>query len=237
MKIRLFTIPNFITCLNLLAGCVGIVCVWHYDNGLHLAMCCLLAAAVFDFFDGFAARLLKSYSAVGLQLDSLADMVSFGVLPAMMMSYHLQAAGDDSIPRWLWVFAPFVLTAFSALRLAKFNVDDRQSISFIGLPVPANALFFGSLTLLCKEHSFSPWLLLLPAFVFAYLLICELPMFSLKVKNFSPRRYAWQIAFVLMSAGVAAGVVLLQWPLLTAFAPIILLYILLSVAKHFLSTK
>ncbi|MDR3297160.1 MAG: hypothetical protein LBS94_02880, partial [Prevotellaceae bacterium] len=126
---------------------------------------------------------------------------------------------------------------FSALRLAKFNVDDRQTTSFIGLPVPANALFFGSLTLLCAEYHFNPWLLLAPVLVFAYLLICELPMFSLKMKNFSPRKYAWQIAFVLMSAGLAAGVVLLQWPLLTAFAPIILLYILLSLAKHFLATK
>ena len=147
-------IPNAITCLNLLAGCLGIV--HAFEGRLVAAANMIVVAALFDFIDGFAARLLKANSPIGKELDSLADVVSFGVLPGMiiyeMISYnvmivpgwHTEIAGNDSNLK----FIGFVIPVFSALRLAKFNIDVRQTERFIGLPTPANALIIASFPLI-----------------------------------------------------------------------------------------
>ncbi|MDR1226595.1 MAG: CDP-diacylglycerol--serine O-phosphatidyltransferase [Prevotellaceae bacterium] len=234
-KIKTATIPNFITCLNLLSGCVGIVLAFGGNNVA--AMICLLLAAVFDFFDGFVARLLKSRSPVGVELDSLADMVSFGLLPAAMLFRFISGSvlflEAPAAVRYIVSYMPFVLTIFSALRLAKFNVDDRQTTSFIGLPTPANALFFSSLSLGLGSVN-DLWLTLALIVVFSYLMVSEIPMFSLKIKNFSVKKYAFQLALATLSGVAIAQSFFGGIPVLSAFAPIILLYILLSVAKWLL---
>ena len=134
-------IPNFITCLNLFSGCVGVYLA--FQGNFQGAFIAVIVSAVFDFFDGFAARLLKAYSPMGKELDSLADMVSFGVLPGAMVFSLLSKTG---ISEWL-PYVAFVIPVFSGLRLAKFNIDERQTSSFIGLPTPANAIFWGGLIL------------------------------------------------------------------------------------------
>jgi len=238
-NIRLFTVPNFITCLNLLAGCVGIV--YGMLGNMSVAMVCLLLAAVFDFLDGFAARLLKSYSEVGVQLDSLADMVTFGLLPAVMLFrvlHNIVALAD--LPEYAMYavgFSPFLLTVFSALRLAKFNVDNRQTSVFLGLPTPANGLFFSSFVLAYRDiwSDYIPAELaiyVIPALVvvFCLLLVSEIPMFSLKIKNFSLKKYAVQLLFILLSAAVLALTLEMEM-LPAAFSVIILLYIVLSLLR------
>ncbi|MDR3329515.1 MAG: CDP-alcohol phosphatidyltransferase family protein [Prevotellaceae bacterium] len=235
--IRIFTLPNLITCLNLLSGCVGIVLA--LSGFIYPALMCVLLAGMFDFLDGFTARLLRAYSPVGVQLDSLADMVSFGTLPAVMLLYAMKGAMGVSSLAYvdgadlLLLFSPFVLTAFSALRLAKFNVDDRQHISFLGLPTPANALFFAALAVMGGDiGAAATWLFPVLIAAFSFLLVCELPMFSLKVKNFSLRRYALQLIFLLLSAVVVLLCALLcPTPLPMAIAGIIVLYILLSTVR------
>lgn len=186
-------IPNAITCCNLLSGCISIVLMC---NGYAVAAGAMIfLAAVFDFCDGFAARLLKAYSPLGAQLDSLSDVVSFGVAPSFIMYHYLsqqptnlnvEIAGFNVIP-----FAAFFLAIFAALRLAKFNIDERQTTSFIGLPTPAMGLFVASLPFTLKnEHlSFmgnlmtSPYFLLAVVALFSFLMVSEIPFFSLKIKN------------------------------------------------------
>ncbi|OZA56958.1 MAG: CDP-diacylglycerol--serine O-phosphatidyltransferase, partial [Sphingobacteriales bacterium 39-40-5] len=138
-------IPNSVTCLNLFSGCLGIV--FAFQGNLIWASYAIVIAAVFDFFDGMLARLLKAYSDIGKELDSLADMVSFGVLPSVII-YQLFALSPqiDFGADWL-SFSAFIIAVFSALRLAKFNIDTRQSENFIGLPTPANALLIASFPL------------------------------------------------------------------------------------------
>ena len=173
-------IPNFITCLNLFSGCIAAYLA--FKGNYQGAFIAILLASVFDFLDGFAARLLKAYSPMGKELDSLADMVSFGLAPGAIVFSLLSETG---LNEWL-PFLGFLIPVFSGLRLAKFNIDDRQTTSFIGLPVPANAIFWAGLV-----YSFSPflldtvWLLLILIIVFSYLLVSELPMFSLKFRNVS----------------------------------------------------
>jgi len=244
-SIRLFTVPNLITCLNLLAGCVGIVCAMQ--GCLSVAITCVLLAAVLDFLDGFVARLLKQYSLVGVQLDSLADMVTFGTLPAVMLCCVLQkAAVRADIPVCAMhavAFSPFLLTVFSALRLAKFNVDDRQATSFLGLPTPANALFFSSLAwiydVVYTDIPYEVAIYGIPALVllFCFLLVSEIPMFSLKVKEFSVKKYAFQLALVALSAALIGLSLFKRTSIVEDFAPIILLYIVLSLLKWALTKR
>src|ERR1035437_3641113 len=132
-------IPNFITCLNLFSGCVGVYLA--FQGNFQGAFIAIIVSAVFDFFDGFAARLLKAYSPMGKELDSLADMVSFGLAPGAIVFSLLSETG---INEWLPYLA-FIIPVFSGLRLAKFNIDASQTTSFIGLPVPANAIFWAGL--------------------------------------------------------------------------------------------
>ena len=167
-------IPNVITSCNLLSGVVGLY--FTFQGNFETALFCMLAAGLFDFLDGFVARLLHVSSPIGAQLDSLSDVVSFGVLPTAML------CGFSHTP------FPLFLAAFSALRLAKFNVDDRQHSSFIGLPTTGAALFCAGLVTYCSVRPesviasiFSPWwVVLILAAILSFLLVCEIPFFSFK---------------------------------------------------------
>lgn len=190
-------IPNLITCLNVTSGALAIYMA--FNGNLLLAAWLVILAMVFDFFDGFAARLLHVKSDMGKELDSLADMVSFGVMPGVMAYFLIR----DSLGMFYvgethyWVErilsgVPLLVPAFSAYRLAKFNLDVRQTHSFIGLPTPSNALFWVMLVFcLYYQSEFfrimwaNPWLLAVYSLVLAILLISEVPMFSLKLTNFS----------------------------------------------------
>jgi CDP-diacylglycerol--serine O-phosphatidyltransferase len=219
-------IPNFLTICNLLCGSCAVFFGFRaiLDGRFDLPLYFILAAAAFDFLDGFAARLLKAYSDIGKQLDSLADMISFGLAPSAVLtavigSTHMQV--PDFLP-----FAAFLTAAFSALRLAKFNIDDRQTSSFIGLPTPANAIFFaGTANSYHAQMADFPYIVILLMLLFCFLLVCNLPMFSLKFKN-----YGWkgnEFPYILL----VGAVILLIFLQLNAFAWIIALYILLSVIK------
>lgn len=196
-------IPNSITCCNLLSGCISIVLLC---NGFVIASGIMIfIAAVFDFFDGFAARLLKAYSPLGAQLDSLCDVVSFGVAPSFIMYYYLnqvvtmEVGGINVAP-----FAAFFLAVFAALRLAKFNIDDRQTTSFIGLPTPAMGIFVASLPFTLRHESLSfmgnlmtnPFFLFAIVVIFSFLMVSEIPFFSLKVKSlkFKENKHLYLVA-------------------------------------------
>ena len=186
-------IPNAITCLNLFCGCMAVV--FALRGWLGFAAYMVIAAAVFDFCDGLAARLLKAYSSVGKELDSLADLISFGLAPAAMMHYefcHVLSPkisyGLDSIPWELYSFFPFIIVIAAALRLAKFNTDGRQSEHFIGLPTPASALLIISLlvyitrTPRCMPLFETTYTIPLLAVLLSWLMVSGIPMFSLKIK-------------------------------------------------------
>ncbi len=195
MKIKLLTIPNAVTCLNLAAGCAAIERAFAGDWAWAFGM--IVVAAVFDFLDGLCARLLHSYSEVGKQLDSLADVVSFGAAPALVLFCFLRdfhGAGWEA-------YLAFAVAVFSALRLAKFNLDTRQSVDFIGLPTPANALIISSsIYVLGETPGFSPWWLIGVAGGLSVLLVSEIPMFSLKFKSLGWRGNEKRYVFLGLSA-------------------------------------
>lgn len=218
-------IPNALTCMNLFSGCIA--CVMAFHANFEMAMLFIVIGAVFDFFDGLAARLLHAYSNIGKDLDSLADDVSFGVAPALIVfSLFKQIDYPDYLSflaNWL-PYAAFLIAVFSALRLAKFNNDTRQTTSFIGLPVPANALFWASLIAGCKPiASYHPLLTLALVCLFSWLLVSEIPMFSLKFKNLSWKDNKIAFIFVIISA------ILLITLKIAGFAAVIVWYILLSI--------
>lgn len=191
-------IPNFITLMNLLAGLLAIYFALH--GMLYYASFLILAGAVFDFFDGFAARLLKVSSPVGAELDSLSDLVTFGAAPAFMLLYILQkhygSVAEDSIATIWPIFIPFVLVLFSALRLAKFNVDDAQTFDFKGLPTPANALFQVSFALLLVENpNFVLGVVVYPIIVVMALLLV-LPIQLIGFKKFHGDRKKYIIILI-----------------------------------------
>ncbi|MFP4023892.1 MAG: CDP-diacylglycerol--serine O-phosphatidyltransferase [Thiohalospira sp.] len=237
-------IPNFITSLNLLSGCLSIVLA--FEGYLLLAVYMIFLSAIFDFFDGMSARLLNVYSEVGKQLDSLADVVSFGVAPSVIVFFLMKGALFETtyiaplanlpIIDILFLISPFLIAVFSGLRLAKFNVDERQNESFIGLPTPANALFFVSLYIITLvSDNFMVKLviqnkvfLLILIIVFSFLLIAEFPMFSLKFKNLGIRGNKIRFIFIGLSAVL---LILLQS---IAIPVIIILYILLSVINNWI---
>ena len=168
-------IPDAITCCNLLCGCVAVIFALH--NAFIGAFVFILAGAFFDFFDGLSARLLKVPSPIGIQLDSLADVITFGLAPAMMLFSWLRP-----VLGW-WALSALLMAAFSALRLAKFNVDERQHDSFIGLATPANALFWGglcSLPLGVIAYDWMAWVLIGLSLISCWLLNAEIPFFSFK---------------------------------------------------------
>lgn len=241
-------IPNAITCGNLFCGCLAVVTA--FNGNLVWSAYLVGIAAVLDFFDGFCARMLKVGGEMGKQLDSLADMVTFGVVPGVVM-FHLigqamayQLAISVSTPdtaavsmQWpLLPFVAFLITIFSGLRLAKFNIDTRQSDSFIGVPTPANSILICSLPLILEFHRdaygkyqtllLNPFLLVGLTLIMSYLLVAELPLFALKFKNFgwadNKIRYSFLIISVLL-------LILFQF---IAIPFIIFLYIVMSVVNN-----
>ncbi|MDZ4715109.1 MAG: CDP-diacylglycerol--serine O-phosphatidyltransferase [Cytophagales bacterium] len=215
-------LPNTLTCLNLFSGCAGIISVWYGEAAS--AIWYVMLAGFFDFLDGLAARALRVTSPIGKELDSLADMVSFGVLPALVMFRMIDTIStSEYLP-----YTAFSLAVFSALRLAKFNIDERQHESFIGLPTPANAFFITSLVYLS-----SPWDLFISqdfflvgiTAVFSFLLVAPLELFALKFKT-----YRWadnQLKFTFLGVSV---LLLGIWQL-AAMPFVILGYVVLSLVK------
>ena len=177
-------IPNTITCCNLISGCIATY--WALCGVWDLALLFIVIGAVFDFFDGMSARLLGVSSPIGKELDSLADDITFGFAPSAIIFDFLKS-GMEYLPWHYLSYTAFIMAAFSALRLAKFNLDERQAMGFIGLPTPANALFWGSLVLGLQEYNIyfegMEWAVLVGTFISSYLLIAEIPMFALKFKT------------------------------------------------------
>jgi len=218
-------LPNFLTCCNLICGCFGIVFLLE-DRGIPAAYF-VWAAGIFDFFDGFAARLLKVNSPIGKELDSLADVISFGVLPALVM-YKL--IGDHTTSEVL-PYIGFSIAAFAALRLAIFNIDETQTDSFRGLNTPATTLFITSLPLLPESVGkwlFQDWILILLTLALSLLMVSRIEIFALKFKNFSWQENKLRFTFLILS------VLLLVVFHVAAIPLIILLYVALSLmAKAF----
>lgn len=225
-------IPNTVTCLNLFSGCVA--CVMAFESKYDLALGFIVLSAIFDFFDGMLARLLHVSSPIGKELDSLADDISFGLAPALILFSFLK---EEALvyPEFLEVardyipYTAFFIAVFSALRLAKFNVDERQASSFIGLPTPANALFWGSLIVgagdLLLMH-INALILIALILLFSWLLVAEIPMFALKLKDLSWKNNRVRYVFILVS------IPLLLIFKLSGIAAVIAWYILLSLVTQ-----
>jgi CDP-diacylglycerol---serine O-phosphatidyltransferase len=227
-------IPNFITLLNLLSGVISIV--FFSQDQLTMAAYMIFLAAVFDFLDGFSARMLKAYSPLGAQLDSLADVVSFGVSPSLILFALISKS--HGLPAVLWndqnllPFFALVVPLFAALRLAKFNIDDRQTESFIGLPSPASGLLLASLPLvreqLYEQQSLfymvvtNTYFYIGMGLIMSVLMISELPLFGLKFKSFALKGNEVRYFFLL------ASIILIVTLQFVAIPFIILLYLLLS---------
>lgn len=238
-------IPNAITCCNLLCGCLAIV--QAFEGNLVYSAYLVGLAAIFDFFDGFAARMLRVASPIGKDLDSLADMVTFGVVPGIVMfklinncnfltanfdinENHFDFIGYIGLTKIISYFA-FTITIFSAIRLAKFNNDTRQTDSFIGVPTPAVAIFICSIPLIMEyskiDINLNPYILIVISAVFSLLLISEIPLFALKFRNFSWRGNRIRYSFLGLSLLFLITLQYVGIPL------IIILYILMSVITNF----
>ena len=227
-------IPNLITLLNLFCGCIALIFVAHRQFEMAFFFVCL--GIFLDFFDGFFARLFNVSSPLGLQLDSLADMVTSGVVPGYVM-YQLMLDNSTTVETSYMQWFPylgFIIALGSCYRLANFNIDTRQSESFIGLPTPANALFILSLplvlantdSLIVLEILTNQWFLLIIAIFSAYILNAEIPLFSLKIKNFSFKKYKLQIGFLILSLLFILFFDYLAIPM------VIISYVLLSVINN-----
>lgn len=228
MSIRSF-IPNAITSVNLLGGCMASWFAFHHGEVFAghpawlWATVCIAISTVADFLDGFSARMLHAYSLVGKELDSLSDLVSFGVAPAMLM-LNIISGGN---PQAWYAWAALLIPVAGALRLARFNVDNRQKTSFIGLPIPANAIFWLGYAAVLATGSFawlaSPWVWLPVLAIESWLMISPIPLFSLKFNNYALQPNLRRYLLLFCSAG------LLCWLGLPALLPIILLYLLLNI--------
>lgn len=235
-------IPNAITSMNLLCGVLGVTCVLNGRSDL--AFLLMLASAVFDFLDGFAARALHAYSDLGKELDSLADLVSFGLLPSLML-YRLMR--DLSPEAGILCYIPLLLTVFSALRLAKFNIDDRQTEHFIGLATPACAMLCASMTYYIMHdpesiltrwasgHVFIPVL----AVVLCALLVSNIQMFSMKFKKGMQKNtpvYRLRVCFmgVVVVSAILVWILGLNWSM--AVFLIFIIYIIMNLINA-ISTK
>lgn len=223
-------IPNTITCCNLISGCIATY--FAFQSDYRLALLFIVVGAVFDFFDGMVARLLHVSSPIGKELDSLADDITFGFAPSAMIfsylcSFHIHL---PFIP-----FLALVMAAFSALRLAKFNLDERQALGFIGLPTPANALFWGALIVGLHQSGYTfeglEWVILLGTFISCYLLVAEIPMFALKFKHWGWKGNEVKYLFIL------SCVPILLFLGIFGLAVIIAWYVILSVATNKSTTK
>ena len=205
-------IPNFVTCLNLFSGCISCVLALKFDNYTG-ALIFIMLAALFDFLDGFFARLLKAYSPIGAQLDSLADLVSFGVAPGFIV-YSFLSNASAGVPYLENIsFLAFLIPVFAGIRLAKFNIDTRQKSSFLGLPVPSNGLFWGSLipSIQLSESNliFFTILVVILIIIFCLLMVSELPMFSLKFAHFKWRGNEYPYIIIISSLVLIASFQLL----------------------------
>ena len=221
-------IPNTLTSCNLISGCIDIV--FALSANYTMALTFIVVGAVFDFFDGMSARLLGVSSPIGKELDSLADVVTFGVAPSSMiytLLLTLSKSGWNETLAFAVPYVAFVMAAFSALRLAKFNLDERQTTSFIGLPTPANALFWGALIVgnenVFDENSYYIYLLIILVFVSSWLLVAEIPMFALKFKHWGWRdnkvKYVFLISClpILLIFGISGISVIIAWYICLSF--------------------
>ena len=220
-------IPNTITCCNLISGCIAIA--YAFSGKSEISFTWIIIGAVFDFFDGMSARLLKVSSPIGKELDSLADIVTFGVAPSTILFSKLGIMSYPSILeslRGILPFIAYIMAAFSALRLAKFNLDERQTLGFIGLPTPANALFWGSLLIgLGKRIDSSPLMcifIIVGIFISSWLMVSEIPMFALKFKEWGWKKNQIKYIFLLTCIPLIAifGI--------TGFAIIVAWYVIIS---------
>lgn len=230
MNIRLFTVPNMLTLANLLAGAAAVVATLQY-HAYETAFWLIIAAAVCDFLDGFAARLLRQVSPLGVQLDSLADDISFGLAPSIVM-FDIYAHSSSLFNFPAEVMEPLkygvlIIAAFSALRLAKFNIDATQTSEFTGLPTPANALMLMSLGVLVEQGivALPQEVVLLVSLVSALLLVSPIRMFALKFKGFGVRGNELRYGFILASL-----LIIILVPIYSVFA-IIVLYIVVSTLR------
>lgn len=242
-------IPNIITCCNLICGCIATYCAFY--GGFQYAFLFVLLGAFFDFFDGMVARALGVSGKMGVELDSLADCVTFGVAPsAMLFSLFSKVA----YPEWMATefffsvmpFTAFLVAAFSALRLAKFNIDERQHTGFIGMPTPANAIFWGALLASSEEWLTSPrfnaFFLFLFMVLFCWLLVCEVPMFAFKSLSWKTDKVKFiflGLSVVILAAGAIAGASAegVWIGLIRGVAGCIGLYVFMSIWASYLSKK
>ncbi|MCE3294447.1 MAG: hypothetical protein K0R65_161 [Crocinitomicaceae bacterium] len=254
----MFNIPNLLTACNMLCGILSILL--SLSGRVDLAPYPIFLGAILDFLDGFAARLLRQQGELGKQLDSLADMITFGLAPGMMMfvvllltnqvnpvsvndfNFGVSYAMNNKIG--FWAFAAFIIPFFSLFRLAKFNIDTRQSDSFIGLPTPANTLFFctfplimskdlvgGTLEYRVTELIFQPAVLITIIVVMSLMLVAELPLFSLKFKHFKWKGNEIRYLFLITCS------LLIPFTLYWSLGIIIILYLILSVVENLLKAK
>lgn len=240
---QLFNLPNILTLINLLAGCGALVALFNYqaDKVIWFTAVSLIA----DFFDGIAARALKIKSPIGKELDSLADVVSFGIVPSAVLYFMLNntfranaAIGASDFQPILYAFPAFLFVAFAALRLAKFNVDERQAQGFIGLATPAATIFVIGLLEIYLNNSFNlTKMIASPVFLYGslgflcYTMLAEIPMFSFKFKKIGWAENKTQIVFVAVSAALLVILYTAALPL------VILLYIFASFIENLLSKK
>lgn len=246
-----------LTLFNLFLGCMGVVYLFNdhmvimsgdrdmfIDMGqIHIACYCVFLAGVIDFFDGFIARLLRVQSELGKQLDSLADMVTFGLLPGLIM-YELLArsyyANYDAFDYPILFYASgFALTLFAAVRLGKFNLDKRQENEFRGLPSPSMAFFIVSLPLIILRNELgfvkqlsNHWVLFLIIIVLSYLMVSDIRLLSLKLKSVKVEENQWLLGLILISTVVALAGIFLFQVYFVIIPIIILLYIIISIAKN-----
>ncbi len=232
-------IPNILTCMNVFSGSVA--CIMAFQGNYLWVVIWIIIAAVCDFFDGFSARMLKAYSPIGKDLDSLADMVSFGLAPSILVfrflsdSYTIRSI-DSPLAEYI-PYISFMLTIFSALRLAKFNIDTRQTTSFIGLNTPANALFWISLCYGLNSNRTDItdpagiYIVIALVIVFSLLLIAEIPMFSLKIKSLKLKGNEFRYILI-----VFISIAIFLWGVLGITTGIVL-YIALSILSNLFQKK
>ena len=225
-------IPNTITSMNLVCGVLGVI--FTFKGQLDTAFYLMLAGAVCDFFDGLAARAFNAYSLVGKELDSLADLITFGLLPSLM----LYKCMDIYHPGAWYCYLPLMIVVFSALRLAKFNVDERQSENFIGLATPACSMICGSFAVIAHldinnivgMFTESTWMIPAGSAVLSLLLVSEIPMFSMKFKKDAATELKWtRIAFIIFAVAVLAVTLVLGQHFSHAVLFIFLAYILINI--------
>ncbi|MEQ8470635.1 MAG: CDP-diacylglycerol--serine O-phosphatidyltransferase [Marinoscillum sp.] len=218
-------LPNALTCLNLVTGAAGCISILKGDT--EHAIYFVLVAGLFDFFDGFAARLLRVQSAIGKELDSLADMISFGLLPSLYLFVQLeQVTSRPYLP-----YIALTVAAFSALRLAKFNIDESQSDRFVGVPTPANAILITSITFLPTSVEAGPVLFTVIALATSYLLVSNLPMIALKFKGLAWQPNKWKYLLIL------SIIVLLSLFQVSSLPFLIPAYLVISILGNFIDSK